>query len=645
LERKDIVKFLLSIFFFLIVYCLYPPHLYGDLADPLDLNATRSFDKAQIAEEDRDKSSEQLISEAVLAILDNRPLDGRSKLLAALSKDPNSLPASLLLARYYLAEVGHFRLALAYATKAQNIFNQTRGNPPYILERDRKQHMELLGLISQIRLSLDNYAGALEKIEEIKGLGYYDPSLPGNMAWILMKLGRLPDATKVAEEAYRSKELDDDARGQVLNVLGILYSMTKRRQSALEIFRLAVADELSRGSIGQPATPLNNMGEVLREIFEEAAAERTLLRAISMPDGCQHVLPALNLALIYLDKLNLVAAKKSIDDFEGCVAQFALKNGEEHRALVNLARGRIAYHSGKLESAKQEFEDALTRTQWFGKIGATADDLRVAVYLSLAETVDGIKNKESKLPGRGITGRLKSFKNNIIFRVESWWLKRKALTILVRDLNDFEDLYIRNTDSFIEYPTLGSATKKISLRSLEKRIGKMLERDDRQRAKQFYQAYLAEKLIDIGKKGEGIAILKEIAKQLRPEADKLFQLQIMLIELGLFDPRSHQYEATARGIFALNRSALRSKGFSLPLNFSGDKEIAEIFENSNLLIDNSRTLVYQLQAEVNRDEYVLSFTSRGNDGTNSGVIRVRSAKLLDGALKLVDEIFSEETNS
>ena len=134
-------------------------------------------------------------------------------------------------------------------------------------------------------------------------------------------------------------------------MLGILLSMHGDRDESLKIFRQAIAYELSEGNLGQPATPLNNSGEVYKEIFSEDSAESSWLKATSMPDGCDHVLPSLNLSLLYFDELNLDGAKRAMDSFESCIAQYPLRNGEEHRALVSLARGRIALLSGNPDLA------------------------------------------------------------------------------------------------------------------------------------------------------------------------------------------------------------------------------------------------------------------------------------------------------
>jgi tetratricopeptide (TPR) repeat protein len=212
--------------------------------------------------------------------------------------------------------------------------------------------------LAETRLNLDNYQGALDVLNEFGKL-YFGAWYPASRAWVLMKLGKLDEAIRVA----RLGLLTEAEPGRTLNVLGILLSMTGKRQESLKVFNEAIMHELSMGSSGQPATPLNNSGEVYREIFNEEKAEAMWLKATSMPDGCEHVLPSMNLAIMFIEQLRLTDAKKAIDAFESCITQFPLRNGEEHRALVHLARGRIALHSGDVHSAVQHLEAARERRQ------------------------------------------------------------------------------------------------------------------------------------------------------------------------------------------------------------------------------------------------------------------------------------------
>ena len=609
-----------------------------DPFDPLEFDEI--FPEVKVEPEaDRKKSPEQLIAEAEALWKQERYLDGRTKLLIALKKDPRNYRIHERLARYYLGVVGHFRLALQYVKQADALFKEKYGQPPYRNFTAQLDHMQLLYLLSQTRLNLDNYQGALDVLDEIARRGYYADWYAGSRSWILMKLGRVPEAIKTAQLGYLALAGQDE-RGQILNMLGILYSMSGDRPKALEIFRQAVAQELSQGALGKPATPLNNAGEVYKEIFDDEKAETSWLRATGMPDGCEHVLPAVNLALLYLDQLNLVGAKKALDNFEACVKNFPLRNGEEHRALVHLMRGRIALLAGKIDAAVSHFEGALVRKQWFGKIGTSEKDLQAAAMMSLAQALArkrAVQRLGHVLSRRGFVGRTV---DNADLSLRAWWYMRRARQLLTLKLNSFEDISIRNTDSMLEYPTLGELTAGIPRRLLERRIEQELKVDHRPEALPYYQAYLAERALAAGEQSRAMDLTRTVLSTLRPRFDNFLRLRVLLLQLAMLDPAVSDYRAVANTVFSLNRPALRSYGYKLPVNFDvADERILQLLRKTPFLLDNSSRLQYLIRSDFKEGEFILEFSA------HSGVIgnmRVKSADLMYAMRKLVEEVFVVE---
>ena len=341
----------------LLLLALAAVPVHADVTDPFD-----PFDGTQFPDpdggNDDNKSALELVTEAAQLFSDERLLDGRTKLLKALHKDPKQYRVHMMLSGYYIQHVGHFRLALRYALQAQELFFAKNGRPPYNDYVTESEHKQILYLLAQSRLNLDNYQGSFDTLEEFNSYGYYEEWYPGTRSWVLMKLGRLDEAIKVAKlGALSSLE-----SGRALNMLGILYSMKGEREQSLAVFKKAIEYELSLGSEGEPATPLNNSGEVYKEAYQDDRAESSWLKAISLPDGCEHVLPSLNLAVLYIDQLNFKGAKRAIDSFESCVAQFPLRNGEEHRAFVQFARGRIDMHTGHRSEERRVGKEC--RSRW-----------------------------------------------------------------------------------------------------------------------------------------------------------------------------------------------------------------------------------------------------------------------------------------
>lgn len=540
--------------------------------DPLDPFDIFSFDELSPSMDDSNKTAEELIREASLLLATERPLDARTKLLKAIQKDPNEYRAYYLLSGYYLVHVGHYRLALKYIKRAQELFEKKNGKPPYSSHLLQLEHGNLIYYLSQIRLNLDNYQGALDALDLYKSYGYHAEWYPGSRSWVLMKLGRIQEAIKVAREGL----LASSETGRTLNMLGILLSMNDQPQESLEVFRQAIAYEFSQGRDGQPATPLNNAGEVYKELFDDVKAESTFLRATSLPDGCEHVLPSLNLTLLYIEQHKMDAALSTMDAFQRCIAQFPLRNNEEHAALVNLARGRIDLHTGNVDRAIKRFETSLQGTQWFGKIGTNQDDLQVAATISLAQALLRQNNilafHQPATWGEWLDQKKTRAENSL----RAWWLFRRARQMLIDDLNDIEDLTIRNTDSLLEYPTLGEALSGLSNSALSRRIEVQRVKDSRAIAKVFYDAYLAENARSLLFPGASNDGFDSVIQRGREGFDTLLKTHAILRRMETLSPDSERYRELAYRVFYTAAPELRNYGFRLPVVIDPGSETQQL---------------------------------------------------------------------
>lgn len=532
--------------------------------DPFDPFDFIGADELFPSSDDEGKTAQQLLEEARVLLSTERLLDGRTKLLKALKKDPTDPEIYSLLAGYYLVHVGHYRLALKYCKRAEELFQEKHGPPPYKERALVAQHAEIIYYLSQIKLNLDNYQGALDELDRFQSLGYMGEWYPGSRAWILMKLGNIKEAIRIARMGILAG-LDT---GRNLNMLGILLSMDGNPQEALDVFRKAIADEFSQGRLGQPATPLNNAGEVYRELFEEDRAESTFLRATSLPDGCEHILPALNVALLYIEQLKFSTAAQAIDGFESCIAQYPLRNNEEHTALMNLARGRIDLHTGRIDRAIKRLETALQNQQWFGKIGTNENDLVVGATISLAQALERKNNHLRFYRPTTWSEWLTTSTAIAENKVRSWWLFRRARQILISELKDIEDLSIRNTDSLLEYPTLGDVLQGISRTALLRRLDAEREHDQRTPARLYYDAYEGESAGGLLGRGERAELLDSVIEHARPKYDDFLRSHAILLRLREIDPNSQRYRDLAYRVFFTAPALMRNYGVQLPVRMN-----------------------------------------------------------------------------
>jgi Tfp pilus assembly protein PilF len=613
------------------------------LLDPFDPFDVWGTDELLKSEDDSEKSADELISEATLLLATDRLLDARTKLLKALAKDPKDYRTYQLLSGYYLVHVGHYRLALKYIRRAEELFVEKNGPPPYRKDQLRREHSSILYYLSQVRLNLDNYQGSLETLDTFAALGYFGDWYPGSRAWVLMKLGNLKEAIRVA----RAGVVAGVEQGRILNMLGILLSMNDQPQEALDVFRTAIATEMAFGNQGQPATPLNNSGEVYRELFEDDKAESAFLRATSLPDGCEHLLPTLNLVLLYIEQTKFEAAASALDNFDKCIAQYPLRNNEEHAALAHLARGRIDLHTGHVDRAISRFEASLEGTQWFGKIGTNQDDLMAGATLSLAQALTAKNESEQfKLPLTW-SDWAKQKRDSSANAIRAWWLFRRARQLLVTDLNDIEDLTIRNTDSLLEYPTLGDVLSGISRSGLERRIAAQRERDKRGPASLFYDLYSTQSGLSWWNRKSSIAALDTIIDRARPRYDELLRVQAILTRLRLTAASSAKYQELAYRVFLTTPAELRNHGFALPVRIESNANSSAL-RNAVLkgpFIERSEgmdTCVIQTGRNDANGAYVLRFSCPSNTAKNRVV---EDSDINQVVNKLSDALFREEISN
>ena len=524
-----------------------------------------------LLKEEPNKGFDQLIEEAQDLMKERRPIDARAKLQKALLINPNDYQPHMLLGQYYLFDVGHFTLAYRYLLTAEQLFSKKYGS-----DRDgtldplySKEHAMLLYLLAEAELNLDRYQNSLDTLERFSKL-YWTDWLPGTKAWVLMKLKRLDEAVKVAQAGLLQGA---DSR-RTYNILGILLSVQGNRELSLQAFAKAIAAESGLGGLGQVATPLNNAGEVYRELFQDNMAEAAWLRATKLPDGCDHILPSLNLASLYIDELRFFQAERVLQDFEACYAAQSSRSDTEHRALIALARGRIAMRMGDIDKAIDLLSHALNREQWFGKIGTNENDVRFAATITMAQALAAKASALEDIVRDTIASSIQDAALKQGLLAQSWWYFRQARKIGLEELDDLEDLFIRNTDTILEYPTLGNFLATYPARSLNRRLDRITKEDERAQADVFYQLFRGEKQFTDGAYSSAANAFKQVMGKLRP-LDRLALAEAKTL-LHLAEQRSRYFwqwpsaedKAKSRKereeIFTLLPSHLRYFGLHLP---------------------------------------------------------------------------------
>jgi tetratricopeptide (TPR) repeat protein len=517
---------------------------------------------------------EELLIEGNSLIQSGRPIDGRAKLQQALQIAPKDFRPHMGLAEYYLIHVSHFKLAYRYITTAMRLFLEKN---PELKNKggeglERMDHIRLLYLLSEAQLNLDKYEDSLATLDVYDKLYGWGSWVPGARAWVLMKLKRFDEGIAVSQSGL----LQGADPQRTWNILGILFSVKGNRRQSLLAFRSAIEEALKYRAYGGIATFLNNGGEVYREMFEDSNAEASWAAAVRQPDGCEHVLPSLNLTHLYIDQLRFFQAERVLEDFEACFAAQTLRHDTEHRSLLALARGKIAMLTNDIDKGVELSRVAHEEQQWFGKIGTNQNDVDFASSITLAQAMEA---KAAALNDQVTSSITQSLRNAAMIRwlrLRAWWLYRKARNIGLEQLNDLEDLFIRHTDAMVQYPTLGSLMATFNQTSLKARIERMKRTDNRKPAHVYYDLYFAQNLLLEGDHKEAEKLLRELLK--RPEEhQRLLKAEIMTalikaIEGGqsIFSSFTEQDEKELRelkeNLFTLLPARVRSANLQLPVS-------------------------------------------------------------------------------
>jgi len=488
-------------------------------------------------------------------------LDAREKFQEAIRADPDNYEGYLYLAEYYKNQVGHYKLSKKYLTQANEKFTKKNGPAPYLDFDTKSIHAKLLLTESSLFLYLDKYKQAIDTLDTYKNLNYYSEYYISSRAWIEMKMGEIDKSIQTAQDGlfYSMNP------SHILNVLGISLSINKQRKEALEIFEKAIEYEIALKEYGSPSTPLNNSGEVLREIFKEDKALYNFKKSASYPDACENILPYFNITVVNLDSLNLFQSKKALVDFNKCFSQYTLKNKEEHQVNIDLGFSRIAFHLGNIPEAIKKINSANEKQQWFGSIGTSPDDMSVAINTSLLNI---LKAYSHHLKFNNFTLKEKVLNN--YQRLKNYLRFKKTIKntrVTLAKLKNFEDIYIRNSDSMIEYSQLGIIFSDILPKVTKERINTEINNDIRQEAQLYYKAFLAESMINsfLNKK-EGLTLAKTLIKNKRSKYDNAIIDRLKLLILSNTKTKNQEYYTLLFSILEKTPAKVLNYGIRIPVN-------------------------------------------------------------------------------
>jgi len=183
---------------------------------------------------------------------------------------------------------------------------------------------------------------------------------------------------------------------------------------------------------------------------------------------------------------------------------------------------------------------------------------------------------------------------------------------LTEDLKDFEDLYVRNTDSMIEYHALGDITQAMPTSILENRLAKEELDDNRSGSRPYYKAYLAQRYLSgieaAFHKDEGLRLCNEALDELRPGPDAGLMVQLLVLKLQNTTEGTQEYRAMAEKVMSLAPAEIRNHGLRFPVQEIGlPPELSAVLERSIFFDDPAAT--HAITGKMDSSGVKLSLTS------------------------------------
>ena len=579
---------------------------------------------------------ETLLTQAQLDFVSGHSIDARNKLLRSTQLAPTDFRPQLLLGLYYLSEVGHFPLAEKYLVQAHTLFAASWGSEldGSIKAEAQQTNSRILGLLVEAKINLDQYEQALDILDRFNQT-YTADWFPSTKSWVLMKLKRIDEAIFSAQLGLTtSTDL-----GRTLNMLGILFSLKGNTTLALQSFVEAIKFEQLLGGEGQLATPLNNLGEVYREQFSDRLAEAAWQVSLQYSSGCEHILTSLNAAILQIDELRLNQAARTLKDFESCYSRFPQRIDSEHKALLALGYGKVALRRGQTEEAIGFFQQALSRQQWFGKIGTDKNDVRLAALVGLGQAYLGQSRQVNKLLTQSLTEQAKNVLASQYLKIKGRWMMRQAQILALRQLDNFEDLHLRHTDSMLEYPTLGNVLETLPISDTQQRLDRLIAHDPRPEARSYYQLYQAANFRWHGRNKESLEILEPLALSFRP-FDRLALAETIVYQLNLQSQNqtptqlSNSWSTNARRrielLFAISPAHFAYYDLALPVRVSFEGSLAkETTTRITTLLAKANFLLVPPDTEVSFQLTTrLASSTSGHEQVNLALLHIPSNKVI-----------------
>jgi tetratricopeptide (TPR) repeat protein len=492
----------------------------------------------------------------------DRHVKAREAAEAILRTRPDSYVAHLALAHAQHYGEANFPRALFEARLALRHFEAAHGTAPDT-DRPWRWHARILRALAAVEGDLDHHEAKLAWLARHDAL--YEPRLPVERAWPLMKLGRFDEARRAARAGIESDSGWQRAIG--LNALCAIEFEAANDGRSYEACRAALDDARASGQVS--AVDLTNFAEASRSLFLLDEAEQILLEAADAQTSW-YGNPHLELAELYLREARFTEALGALRRVPPYRAQRPPHVRDADRNESRRALAAFFVVVGRPDDARRITERALVMPDRRSHNSRDASqDRAIVALIDRRARLQSAEILAEDAASASLWERPILAARAALLRLEAWSSGRQAARLLADDARLVGSFRIGTSRGAIVPPWLvGDLVEVMGAGVVREALRRARAGDRRRGAPAYYDAFDCEVALAQGDDTRAGRLGAQALAAL-PPAEALLRARVraLLAELAT---RSGDRAAAARAYdaaFQGDPGVFRRLGFAVPVRF------------------------------------------------------------------------------
>lgn len=547
--------------------------------DPLFEEMLQELDQARLPGGFGD---EPLAQEAWQAYEDGKPVRTRELTEELLQSDGDSIPGHCLMGIVQHRSEGNLPVALYHFKKCRRQFERRYGSDP---GDDAPWFWHALSVTEMAFISgeMGRHEDKVRLLLERDDL--YEPKLPAERGWPLMRLRRYDEA-----RASVAAALETGDQGQITSALTALCAIEAEQQFRFDSYRacLDAANHDRDNLLGNP-TPFTNAAESALGVLRFDEAEKLLLEASDYFSRNTVSNPWLDLTQLYLGGGRTPEALDAVRQMYTWRNQQPVYMEEQNRAETQMTAAVFLLIAGRPQEAARITRRAVERPDRTGFTSSESEQLKAATALvdhvaqhTAAELVDEQASVASFRKSIGL--RLQAMQH----RWAAWSSGRRAAAqinerILLSTLRPYLAGSIE-AGEWIEPELIALVGPGVVLAAVNK--ARKLETEPLEGVEGYLKAFEGEAIFLQGRYKKALEVLDEAIESL-PQSEVLLRTRLTVLAAQASAERGDWQDAVAYfdQAMQLDPGSVRRQGASLPaVIYAAPGDIAQRAED---LLDSS----------------------------------------------------------